>query len=38
MVEECLEDHHWQLTDPQVQAVPHDEVTGKIYEGDIEIT
>ena len=37
-VEECLEDHSRKLIDPLVQSVPQNEVTWKIYEGDIEVT
>ena len=38
MVEECLEDHSRTLINPLVQSVPKNEVTWKIYGGDIEIT
>ena len=37
-VETCLESHSWMLTDPEVQAFPWNEVSWKIYEGDIEVT
>ena len=37
-MEECLEDHSWKLVNSLVKAVPRNEMTWKIYEGDIEVT
>ena len=37
-IENCLEDHSRQLTDENQQAFPRNEVTWRIYEGDIEVT
>ena len=37
-MEDCLEDYSRELTDGELQAVPRNEVTWKIYEGDIEVT
>ena len=37
-IEDCLKDYSRQLADAEQQAFPRNEVTWKIYEGDIEIT
>ena len=37
-IEDCLKDYVRQLTDTDQQAFPRNEVTWKIYEGDIEVT
>ena len=37
-MEDCLKDYVRQLMDTEQQAFPQNEVTWKIYEGDIEIT
>ena len=36
--EDCLKDYVRQLVDTEQQAFPRNEMTWKIYEGDIEIT
>ena len=37
-IEDCLKDYAQQLMDMDQQAFPRNEVTWKIYEGDIEVT
>ena len=37
-IENCLKDHSRQLTDENQQAFPRNEVTWRIYEGDIKVT